>query len=381
MKKIGVAGVGVALLMIAGGFVAAQGRGGMSGADSVAVANGLPGAKEPQAAAEASGRVAITFGQGDAVYCTVSENSGLKYNPPVKVSEAGKLSLGMRRGPRVALSGKNIVISAIYGNEGKGRDGELLSWRSADNGKTWRGPATINDTPGAAREGLHAMTAAPNGTLACAWLDLREKGTQIYASFSRDAGATWSKNVRVYQSPAGTVCECCHPSVAFDANNNPLVMWRNWDGTARDMYLSRSSDGGKTFAAAQKLGVGTWPLKACPMDGGALAVARNGAVTTFWRRDGQMYLCAPGSEEKSLGGGQQGWVADGPGGAYAVWLRGRPGELLALTPDKSAPRSLAQDANDPAIAAAPGGVAPVIAVWTEGKSGDAAIHAATLRAR
>ena len=377
MKKLAAVGVSVALALVAGGFVAAQGRDGTAGVGSVSVTT-LAGAKEPQAAVDSSGRIVVAFGSGDAVYSVVSAGGGRRFDAPVKVSEAGHLSLGMRRGPRVAFSGKNIVISAVYGRDGGGRDGELLAWHSADNGKTWRGPVTVSDTPGAAREGLHAMSAAPDGTLACAWLDLREKGTQIFASLSHDGGATWSKNVRVYRSPAGNVCECCHPSVAFDEKGNLLVMWRNWDGAARDMYLSRSADGGKTFAAAQKLGVGTWQLNACPMDGGAFAIARNGEVTTFWRRDGQMYLCAPGKSETRVGDGQQGWIADGPGGAYAVWLNnGRPGKLMAQTPGKSAPALLAEQANDPVIAAAPGGTAPVIAVWT----GETGIRAAALAAR
>ncbi len=45
------------------------------------------------------------------------------------------------------------------------------------------------------------------------WLDLREKGTVLYASKSMDHGETWSKNILVYRSPDGSICECCHPSI------------------------------------------------------------------------------------------------------------------------------------------------------------------------
>jgi hypothetical protein len=198
----------------------------------------------------------------------------------------------------------------------------------------------VNDVPGAAREGLHAMAAAPDGTLACVWLDMRGRGTTLYGSFSRDDGATWSRNQLVYRSPDGTICECCHPSAAYDRSGRLHVMWRNALGGARDMYLSTSSDGGKTFSPARKLGKGTWPLDACPMDGGALAVSSDGSVITFWRRGGEMFVCAPGEPERRVGSGEQGWAAWTPAvprwrgcgaGTAACW-RCRPARVAAMRP-------------------------------------------------
>ena len=58
----------------------------------------------------------------------------------------------------------------------------------------------------------------------------------------------------------------------MDAQGRVAVMWRNWLNGSRDMFAALSSDGGKTFATAQKLGSGTWKLNGCPMDGGSIAV-------------------------------------------------------------------------------------------------------------
>lgn len=221
------------------------------------------------------------------------------------------------------------------------------------------------------------MAVAPNGTIACAWLDLRETGTQVFAAFSRDGGKTWGKNVRVYRSPDGNVCECCHPSLAYDPQNRLHVMWRNWLGGARDMYLSSTSDNGKTFSTARKLGKGTWPLNACPMDGGALTSAK-GMVTTFWRRENTMYLARiPGADvsETRVGNGQQGWVTATAKGTYLVWLRGRSGSpLLATTPGMTEPLVLADSAQNPMIAAGTDSSPTVVAVWSD-KQG---IRSATL---
>lgn len=331
-----------------------------------------PGAKEPQVALDGQGHISIVFGIDQNLYITQSSDAGTTFGAPRPIASAGILSLGMRRGPRIAYSGKTLVISAVFGKQGGGKDGELVAWRSPDGGKNWKGPILVSDIPGAAREGLHGMASGPDGTLACAWLDLRDKGTRLYLAQSRDGGATWSKNSELYRSPSGTICECCHPSVAFDSKGRLLVMFRNALNGARDMYLMRSSDSGKTFSSARKLGNGVWMLDACPMDGGAVCITSTGQVTTFWRRSRTLYACVEGEPEIPVGDGQQGWVAAGNAGPYYAWLSRRPGPLMVLTPGDTAPRILADNADDPVVAASPDGKT-VFAAWTvDGKGIQAA---------
>ena len=88
------------------------------------------------------------------------------------------------RGPRVAVTAKAIVISAIAG-------GDLAAWRSTDGGRTWSAAVTINSRTKSAEEGLHAMEAGPDGRIYAAWLDDREHGKQLWMSVSTDGGATW----------------------------------------------------------------------------------------------------------------------------------------------------------------------------------------------
>ncbi len=330
-------------------------------------------AKQPQVAVDARGRVYIAFGRGNTVRLASSTDGGRTFDVNT-VGAVGSLALGMRRGPRVAATDRSIVVTAIGGREGKGRDGDVLAWRSADGGKTWAGPSRVNAVEDSAREGLHGMAAGPDGRVFCTWLDLRNGKTEIYGSLSKDGGATWKPDALVYRSPDGSVCECCHPSAAFGPDGTLHVMWRNSLMGARDLYLASSSDGGKTFRPAEKLGRGTWPLKACPMDGGAVAVGLDGRVETIWMRSGAMFAAKPGREERPLGRGVQGWTAFGAEGPYDVWLETRPGRLLALIPEGPSPLTLAERANDPVVAAGPGGLGPVVAAW-ESKSGEGGILA------
>ncbi len=302
-------------------------------------------------------QIAVTFGSGNAVYFVSSVDSGRSFSSPVKVAETGALMLGHHRGPRVAVTPGAIVISAIAASRPRAQDANLLAWRSTDGGKTWSAAHTLNEVAGSAAEGLHAMAAGGKAPVFATWLDLRNRRTELYGARSADGGASWSKNVLVYQSPDGHICECCHPSAAVDAKGNVYVMWRNWLGGARDMYLARSTDGGLTFAKAEKLGEGTWPLNACPMDGGALAVDPKGAIASIWRRAQDIFLARPGQAETRLGAGKDAAVAIGPDGVYAAWAEAKA--LQIQRPGKSHPEVLAAEGAAVQLA----GSGPVVAAW------------------
>ena len=325
--------------------------------------------QQPQVAVDAAGAIHVVYGIGDSVRYRRSTDGGHTFSEPVEAAVIPNLSLGMRRGPRIAATKSGICVTAIGGKQGKGRDGDVLAIRSADGGKSWSQPVQVNDVDDSAREGLHAMAAGPDGRLCSVWLDLRSRKTEIMAACSADGGRSWGSNVLVYRSPDGSVCECCHPSVTIDAAGRILILWRNSLAGSRDMYLASSSDGGRTFTDATKLGTGTWPLDACPMDGGAIAATANGKAAAVWRREKTVYLSIDGqTEERRLGLGEQPSIAASDKGLFIVWLKQRGDVAYFLTPSDKTPRELAAHAADPAIASSPSGRGPVALVW-EGREG------------
>jgi hypothetical protein len=339
----------------------------------------IPDARQPQVAVDPAGKVYLVFGVENSIYCAISDDGGKSYRQPSKVADAGVMSLGMRRGPRIAASEKTVIVVAVGGEQGHGRDGDLLTWRSSDGGNTWNQAAHANGVPSSAREGLHHLSVSPDGTFYCVWLDLREQKTQLWGAASNDGGATWHERL-IYKSPDGPVCQCCQPQVTFDARGSLHVMWRNNVAGNRDMYLVNSKDNGRTFDRPIKLGLGTWPLDACPMDGGGLAADRDGQVVTIWRRDKQLFRCVPGQAETSLGEGAQGWAATGPDGVYLIWTTGRAGRVLALMPNSDSPIELAERGSHAVVATSSNGKDPVIAAWEHAGEGPDRIRAVVLRA-
>lgn len=326
-------------------------------------------AREPQIAVRGS-TVALVFGASHSIYFTQSSDSGKTFSRPVEVAESAIIPLTRHRGPRIVFAGSSIVVTAVAGKtaaegahaHGLPSDGDLIAWRSTDGGKTWSEGIAVNDVPGAPTEGLHSLASDGQRKLFAAWLDHRGgHGTKLYGAESLDGGATWSKNVLIHESADGTICECCHPSVAFDRDGTILVMWRNWLNGSRDMYLTASKDGVR-FSSPQKLGEGTWKLNACPMDGGGLAISRDGVVTA-WRREHSLFLDKPGEPEREIGNGTDVAVAAAKSGIYAIWSTPTSIELLA--PADKEPRALGVRGSFPAIAALPEGGA--IAAWEDGE--------------
>jgi hypothetical protein len=310
----------------------------------------------------------MTYGAGKGIYFRASGNSGRTFGAPVKVAEAEILPLNRHRGPHIALSGATIVITAVVGKtasqdahaHGLPSDGDLTAWRSVDGGMHWSGGVVINDVPSAAREGLHGLAGDPSGRLFAVWLDKRaDTGTRLFGARSVDGGASWSRNVLIYSSPDGTICECCHPSVAIDPEGQIFVMWRNWLSGARDMYLARSRDG-ERFTRSEKLGKGTWQIDACPMDGGGLAIDR-GRVVSAWRREGTLYLAEPGAHEKVIGSGRDIALSPSVKGLYAAWVDS--GGIAVLTPGSTRTLLLSRSGAAPALATLHDGSA--LAAWEE----------------
>jgi hypothetical protein len=304
--------------------------------------------RQPQLAASGE-TVAMVFGSGDSIWMTRSGDQGRSFGPPAKVAALPKLMLGRHRGPRVAISGNTIVVSAIASEPG-----DLMVWRSSDGGKSWSAPVVVNDTPKAAREGLHALAADGEGHMALAWLDDRSApGKRLYGAYSNDAGKTWGRNVVLYQSPEKTICECCHPSLAALGHGEFAVMWRNAVGGSRDMYAMKLPDG-----MPVKQGTGTWKLDACPMDGGGL-VARDGKLSSAWRREHEIYLAEAGKAEIPLGAGQDVALGANAKGLHAIWNAG--GAIQLYTAGKT--EKLADAGAFPAIVTLGDGA--MLAAWEE----------------
>ena len=192
------------------------------------------------------------------------------------------------------------------------------------------------------------------------WTTAARKGKRLFAAFSDDTGRTWSRNVLLYESPEGPICQCCDPSLAAMGRGEFTVMWRNALGGSRDLYTLRLRDG-RPVGAAVKQGEGTWKLDACPMDGGGVAV-RDGQVASAWRREHDVYLATPGKPEVKIGTGQDVAFAANSRGFYTAWST--PAGIELLAPGNANPSHLSNAGAFPAMVPLSDG--GMLVAWEEG---------------
>lgn len=252
--------------------------------------------KQPQVTIDGKGIIRLVFGDGDNIFYATSANGGVSFEKPRMIAEVPGMHLGMTRGPQLATSKDFSLVTAMD------KEGNVHSFTLDHKRGDWKQAGKVNDKDSSAPEGLMSVTADENNKFYAVWLDLRNdrKNNICFASFEKSG---WSANRFAYQSEEDHVCECCKPSIAVKGKH-VSIMFRNWLNGSRDLYLTRSADGGKTFSEAQKLGNGTWVLKGCPMDGGGLSIGAQNEIHTAWQRDGIVFYCQPGKPEQRISDGR-----------------------------------------------------------------------------
>jgi BNR repeat-like domain len=152
--------------------------------------------------------------------------------------------------------------------------------RSEDDGRTWSTPVSVNDDSTFGSHNFHALHAAPDGSLYVAWLDGRHGKSTAYVTRSTDGGRTWSANTRVH---SGEACPCCRTAIAAASDGTVYLAWRAvLPGNVRDIVVARSTDGGVTWSAPVRAHEDDWVFDGCPHAGPSMQVDESGRVHVAW---------------------------------------------------------------------------------------------------
>jgi len=219
----------------------------------------------------------------------MSENGGDTLSSPIiPISEAG-VSIGSHgeQSPSVAMTRSGIY--ALWQEQGADGSLKIMSARSLTWGESFEKPVQVSDTGARAYRGFPSVGVAPNGDIYAVWLDERDitdpnqDTSAVYLAKSTDQGAVFAPNVRV----GDQTCPCCRPSLAFGANGDVFVAWRRvFPGEIRNIVVSTSQDGGRTFGEPVKVHEDGWEIKGCP-DSGPSLVESNGRLWIAWMTAGK----------------------------------------------------------------------------------------------
>jgi hypothetical protein len=158
--------------------------------------------------------------------------------------------------------------------------GALRMQHTVDGGTTWEGPVTVTDDSTFGSHNFHALHVGGDGAVYVSWLDGRHGKAAVYLTRSTDGGRTFEPNRRV---SIGEACPCCRTALASGSDGTLYIAWRTvLPGSVRDIAVARSMDGGATWSSARRVHADDWVFEACPHAGPALAVDSSGALHVAW---------------------------------------------------------------------------------------------------
>jgi hypothetical protein len=159
--------------------------------------------------------------------------------------------------------------------------------------------------------------------------------------------------------------------VAVDADGRVAVMFRNSIDGARDMYVIKSADGGKTFSAARKHGEQPWLIDACPMDGGSVVLSGD-RLTAVWRRQEKLFRSTEAIDDESAEAVAEEVLGPGFNASLAAGAVERPyaftgvnGEVMFARLDGGEATEVAKFGQDPVAVWSPKARRPLV-LWENG---------------
>jgi hypothetical protein len=177
------------------------------------------------------------------VYVRRSPDGGKTWEPEQLLSRfPHNLPGDIHARPRLLSDGKGRLW-AVWVGVRSGRSAVYLN-RSLDGGETWSEPQALT---GDSRSVFAHTLVGVGDRLLMVWHDTRTGRDRLYAVTSGDAGVTWTEPTRVDHLPDASPVDAAEPTVVLGADGEALVAWQDGRNGRNDVFLSRSSDWGRTW--------------------------------------------------------------------------------------------------------------------------------------
>ncbi|SDC04180.1 hypothetical protein SAMN05216337_1001103 [Bradyrhizobium brasilense] len=239
------------------------------------------------------GTLWLAWMAGGQISVASSKDQGKSFSTPVQVSrERLNLDWGPDARPKLAIDAKGNIAVAFSIFRDQNFNGQVLTTRSTDGGRSFDAPKPITTNNESQR--FEAIGFDPAGAVFAAWLDKRNRvpaqqrgqkydGAGLFFASSGDGGATYSDARLV----ADNTCECCRLALAFDGAGRPVVVFRNiFEGGVRDHAIVTFSDLA-TPGEIHRVSRDDWQIAACPHHGPSLTISREGTYHVTWYTNGK----------------------------------------------------------------------------------------------
>ncbi len=211
-----------------------------------------------------------------------------RWSEPALIASGNTWFVNWADYPMIATDGNGNFVSHVLDKRGDGGyTYDVKIFASADGGKNWTVPFTLNDDGKQAEHGF--VTLVPYGDkFLVSWLDGRNT---VMEGMDHGDGHHGSMNLRVaiidYNGKKmdeweldNKTCECCQTTAAI-TDNGPVIIYRDRsDEEIRDMSIVRLVNG--SWTKPQSIFPDNWKIAGCPVNGPRSAsIGNNLAIAWF----------------------------------------------------------------------------------------------------
>jgi hypothetical protein len=240
------------------------------------------------------GTLWLAWMAGGQISVASSTDGGHSVSSPVQVTKDRlDLDWGPDARPKIVVDRKGGIVLAFSIFRDKAFNGQVLTTRSTDGGKSFDElrPITSNNES----QRFEALGLDADGTVFAAWLDKRNRvpaqqigqkydGAGLFFASSKDGGTTYSEA----RLATDNTCECCRLGLAFAGPGRPVILFRNiFEGGVRDHGIVTFADPA-TPGEVRRVSKDDWQIAACPHHGPSLTISAAGTYHVTWYTNGKV---------------------------------------------------------------------------------------------
>ncbi len=234
--------------------------------DTISVSDGsIYGNTRPRIVLNSQDDPVVVFGRNIDGSIHTAKFNGTDFDPPVQITPTGFQSyLANWTGPEIDASGDTIMI--VF-KENPIQEGHVYSVRSTNGGNSFSDPLRTDSHPvGVAW--LPNIAFDNNGNPSVIYMvhDQVWLNPRFVVSHSDDGGITFNPEQEVTSIVPDEACDCC-PATIAKQDNLQALLFRNNEGSIRDMYAVKSQDGGQSFPEYENIDYLNWMINQCPSTG------------------------------------------------------------------------------------------------------------------
>jgi BNR repeat-containing family member len=177
------------------------------------------------------------------IYYKMSVDGGLNWSAARRLTWTSANSYF----PAMAIDPYGRIHVIFY--ESVSGSSEVFYTRSTNGGTTWGAKKRLTWTAGSSY--AQAIAADPSNNIHVAWMDNTSGYDEVLYKKSTDGGSSWGGAQRLSLTSGSSYW----PALAADASGNIHVGWHDNTPGLADIYYRKSTDGGVTWEATQRL---TW---------------------------------------------------------------------------------------------------------------------------